>query len=126
MIVRESISFERYKDPKTALFGWRPGQLLADRDASDIVDYVVIFVAKSDNVSKVYTLGTLDKMKLYPKKFQFYRASFEQGFHYNYPSTSSLSDLTTEEKNIINNTLEKTHKNYIEIAERATNLKIFT
>ena len=27
MLVRESISFQRYKDPKTALFGLRPGQI---------------------------------------------------------------------------------------------------
>lgn len=28
MLVRESIAFQRYKDPKTALFGWRPGTLI--------------------------------------------------------------------------------------------------
>lgn len=30
MLVRESISFQRYKDPKTALFGLRPGQIVKE------------------------------------------------------------------------------------------------
>jgi len=122
MLVRESISFQRYKDPKEALFGWRPGQLIARR-TSDIT-YINIYVGEStaildDGISH-YHFGSIDKYG-----FEFTKDSFLYGFSPWTDSASQYSNLTTEEKEMINEAIAE-RKDLIDLAESKTELKIFT